>query len=201
MTQRGPDPGKSMNAKKLSIPLLTLLCWVAMPPLAGATPAKPTLRQKTQTSPSTQSLLTTTDEQAIRQAVEDYANGFIVEDLQMLLDLWDTTDPDDLSYIATEIDVPMDDLTTLSTYYQSMLSSISIISGNVTNLRIFPKGTDAAYVYCNYTWVYSYKPVNSTSPVLTQPTRATFLLKKRNGQWLYQHFHESIRFHYVPPSP
>lgn len=176
-----------MNSKKLSATLLTLLTVVALPSLAGATPTRAT-PDRTPVSSGPSRLLSTADELAISQAFEDYGNGFIEEDAQMLLDLWDTTD--DLSYLPVESDTLMEDLSTLSTYYQALIAGITIHSAAVTGLRIFPRGTDEAYVYGVYNWVYSYKP---SGPVMSQPTRATFVMKKRNGQWRYVHFHESIR--------
>ncbi|MFY0573826.1 YybH family protein [Cystobacter fuscus] len=147
---------------------------------------------------TTQSIegLATADELAIRQAIEDYANGFIQEDMQMLLDLWDTVNSSSVTYVAAELDQPIVGVTNLAPYYQSFLDTLIIKSGNISNLQIFQTG-DTAYAFCNYTWVYENRPASAE---LVQPTRATFVLVKRNGHWLYQHFHESISFEYEPPT-
>jgi hypothetical protein len=142
----------------------------------------------TQTTQASAGLLTA-DEVAIRQAIEGYANGFIQKDMQLLLGLWDTVNPNEVTYVAVELPQPIVGVTHLQPYYQSFLNSPLIVqSGDISNLRIVQTG-DTAYAFCTYTWVYEV-----SGSTLVQPTRATFVLVKRNGHWLYQHFHESILF-------
>ncbi|ATB41949.1 hypothetical protein CYFUS_007425 [Cystobacter fuscus] len=127
------------------------------------------------------------EEQAILRAIEDYAKGFIQKDMGLLLGLWDTRSP--VSYVAVELDQPILGISNLQGYYQGFLNSpFTVHGGNVTDLRVFLNG-DTAYAFCHYNWVYMTGPGGST---LEQPTRATFVLVKRDGRWLYQHFHESI---------
>ncbi|ATB41950.1 hypothetical protein CYFUS_007426 [Cystobacter fuscus] len=136
------------------------------------------------------------EERAILRAVEGYAEGFIREDMRLLLNLWDHRAPEGVSYVAAELDQPLSGAEELRAYYQSFLNTLIVYSGEVTNLRIFLKG-DMAYVFCQFNWVYR---VRAGGQVLEQPTRATFVLRKRGGRWLYHHFHESISFHYEAPA-
>lgn len=173
-----------MNSKSLSTALLTFFSLWAAPTLAFPN-ATASAREKAG-PPS----LSPQEEQAISQAIQDYAQGFIQEDLGLLLGLWDGSS-NDLAYVPVESDEPLLSLASLNAYYQGQMAAITIRSGDVSNLRIFPQGPDAASVYCTYHWTYTLK---TGGPVLEQPTRASFLLRKRNGRWLYQHFHESVRF-------
>ncbi|MCY1078939.1 YybH family protein [Archangium lansingense] len=136
------------------------------------------------------------DERAILRAVEGYAKGFIEEDMGMLLGLWDTRGSEEVTYVANEFDQPLVGLDELRPYYQSFLDTLIILSGDVSNVRISRRG-DTAYVFCNYSWVYK---TRTGGEVLVQPSRATFVLRKHGGRWLYQHFHESITFDYEPPT-
>jgi len=127
-----------------------------------------------------------TEEQAIRRTIEDYAKGFIQKDLRLLLSLWDTRGP--VSYVAVELDQPVLGIANLQSYYQGFMDSpYSIRSGDVTDLQVFVNG-DTAYAFCHFNWVY----VIGAGAVLKQSVRSTFVLVKRNGRWLYQHFNESI---------
>ncbi|EPX59521.1 hypothetical protein D187_003011 [Cystobacter fuscus DSM 2262] len=127
------------------------------------------------------------EEQAILRAIEDYAKGFIQKDMGLLLSLWEARSQ--VSYVAVELDQPLLGMAELQGYYQGFLNSpFSVYSGNVTDLRVFLNG-DMAYAFCHYNWVYMTGPGGS---VLEQPTRATFVLAKRDGRWRYLHFHESI---------
>ena len=131
------------------------------------------------------------EEHAILHAIQNYATGFIRADMGMLLGLWDAGPGSALSYVETESDQPLYDLNSLRAYYQGLLNNLIVQSGDVSEVRIFRTGPDQAYAFCIYNWVVKPK---AGGPSMTQPTRATFLLHKRNGRWLYQHFHESIRF-------
>ena len=183
-----------MNSKRLSLSLLAFCALLATSASAGSASAPVAAQRSSPTHlAGTQS---PGDDQAILQAIQDYANGFIQEDVGMLLDLWDTgTTPVELSYLATESDQPMVDIDTLQAYYQGLMDSLIVQSGEVSDLRIFHRGADSAYAVCIYHWVVVPR---AGGPAMQQPTRATFLLHKRNGRWFYQHFHESITFATAP---
>lgn len=93
------------------------------------------------------------EERAILRAVEGYAEGFIREDMRLLLDLWDYRAPEGVSYVAAELDQPLSGAEELRAYYQSFLDTLIVHGGEVTNPRIFLKG-DMAYVFCQFNWVY-----------------------------------------------
>lgn len=147
-------------------------------------------------SPALTAEMSRSEERAILRAVQGYAEGFIREDMRLLLNLWDDRSPEGVSYVAAELDEPLTTRQELHAYYQSFLDTLIVYSGEVTSPRIFLKG-DMAYVFCQFNWVYR---VRAGGAELAQPTRATFVLRKRGGRWLYQHFHESISFHYEAPT-
>ena len=135
------------------------------------------------------------EERAIIRALEGYATGFIKEDMQFLLNLWNTRGSEEVTYVANELDLPLVGIDELRPYYQSFLDTVIILSGDVSNVRISRKG-DTAYAFCHYTWVWRAK---IGGPVMVQHSRATFVLRKHGGRWLYQHFHESVTVDYEPP--
>ena len=137
------------------------------------------------------------DDRAIIRAIEGYAKGFIQRDVGLLMSLWDARNADEVSYVAVELDQPLIGLQNMRPYYLSFLNSpFTVYSGDVTDVRIFQKG-DKAYVFCHFNWVYLTGPGGQ---VLEKPTRATFVLRRSEGRWLYEHFHESILFEPEPNS-
>ncbi len=138
--------------------------------------------------PSIAADLSPNDEEAIIRAIEGYTEGFIAGDVRKLLNLWDTHDREQVTYVPVEKDTPIVGVQSLRPYYEELIKAHIVYSGEITNVQIHREG-GMAYAFCNYTWV-----TRSTAggPVMVTPTRATFVLRKRDGQWLYRHFHESV---------
>jgi ketosteroid isomerase-like protein len=130
------------------------------------------------------------DEAAILQAVEGFAVGFINRDLEMVMDLWDASAADEVSFLQVENELPVIGLENFRAYYTGHLQNIITLGGEVSDVQIRRMG-DIAYVVCRYTWVSKYV---STGQVSVDSTRATIILRKQGRRWLYQHFHESITF-------
>lgn len=129
------------------------------------------------------------DEQAIVRAIEGYAEGFIHKDLRKLLGLWDDKNAAEVSYGPVEMD-PIVGLSNLRSYYLGFFGTLNVVSGDVTDVQIFPLGGDLVYVFCHFDWVYAIGGGQN----LEQQTRATFVLRKRASRWYYEHFHESVTF-------
>lgn len=133
--------------------------------------------------------LSQSDEQAVVRALQGYAEGFIREDVRLLLGLWDERNSEDVSYVPVEMDDPIIGLRNLRPYYQALFGLLDVRSGTVSDVQIFPLTGDLVYAFCHYNWVFV---SDAGGPPLQEQTRATFVLRKRGGKWLYEHFHESI---------
>lgn len=135
--------------------------------------------------------LSQAERRAITQALEGYATGFINEDIQFLLNLWDDRNATRVSYLPVEQDLPIVGRANLRPYYLNTFAQLDVLSGEVTDVRIFPLRSDLVYASCIYNWVYR---SDAGGPSFAQQARGTFVLQKRGNRWLYEHFHESITF-------
>lgn len=129
----------------------------------------------------------------IRAVLDRFALGWRQADPAILKSTWDKNFEEGI-YQASERETPVYGFASISEYYDGATSLYPITSMEISNVRIQPHG-DVALAYCDISIGFKV----GTSEYLVHP-RATFLLKKQlNGEWLTQHYHESIKYE-VPKS-
>ena len=133
------------------------------------------------------------DLENIRQVLERFALGWRKADPAILKSTWDS-DFEESIYQASERETPVYGFTAISEYYDEATSLYPITSMEINNVRIQPHG-EVALAYCDIAIGFKV----GASEYLVHP-RSTFLLKKQaSGEWLTQHYHESIKYE-VPKS-
>jgi ketosteroid isomerase-like protein len=129
----------------------------------------------------------------IRAVLDCFALGWRKADAAILKGTWDRNFADSI-YQASERETPVCGYDAIAKYYDEATSMYPITSMEISNVRI-QQHRDVALAYCDI--AIGFKVGNSE--YLVHP-RASFLLKKQgNGEWLTQHYHESIKYE-VPKS-
>ncbi len=169
-----------------TIPII--IAFILMPGLHGVShAAEPSSQTQSAFSSSDRGR---SDEEAIIQAVEGFAVGYIQRDLEMLMGLWDAKAADEVSFIQVENELPVIGLQNFRANYIFHLQQIITLGGDVSDVHIQRMG-NLAIVSCRFTWVSQYV---ATGHVSVDSTRATVVLRKHGQRWLYVHMHESITY-------
>ena len=134
------------------------------------------------------------DEAAIIQAVEGFIVGFMKMDVDRVMDLWDASAADEVSFTQVENDLTMVGLENFRAYYAGHMQHIQILGGEVVDVHIQRMG-NLAIVSCRYNWFSKYL---ATGHVAADTTRATVVLRKQGRRWLYLHMHESFTAGQLP---
>lgn len=127
------------------------------------------------------------EEAAVVEAVQGYVDGFLNNDVEGLMALWDTREPESAIYVAVEVPTPFFGVASLRPYYEQLVANYQVLSGDISNLQIRREG-DQAYVFCFIDWTYR---VRATGQLQSFRDRATFVMQKRGQHWFYRHLHES----------
>lgn len=137
------------------------------------------------------------EEDQIGAVLKGYAEGFAGPQVRVdaLVQLWDPTNSEDLSYLPAESNEPLLGMKALQEYYQLLADNYIITHGEVRNVRVRLLSGDLAYALCELVW--KYEPKASPSIKLGFTSRASIVLRKRGGRWLYLQMHESVTF--TPP--
>ncbi|MCY1074604.1 YybH family protein [Archangium lansingense] len=134
------------------------------------------------------------EEAAIIKAVEGFIVGFANMDVDMVMDLWDASAADEVSFTQVENDVPVVGLENFRDYYAGHMRHIQILGGEVSDVHIQRMG-NLAIVSCRYNWFSKYL---ATGRVAMDTTRATIVLRKHGRRWLYLNMHESFTAGQIP---
>ena len=121
----------------------------------------------------------------ITAALARYASGWCENNIEKVLALWDEEYPD-ISYMPAELDAAIVGHASMRKYYVDVKSAYSISSGKIGEVTAQPLG-DVVYASCTFDWEFKHGDA-----VSALPTRTTFVLRERKGEWYYLHMHESI---------
>lgn len=129
----------------------------------------------------------------IRVVLDRFALGWRKADAAILKSTRDKGFADSI-YQASERETPVYGYDAIAKYYDEATSMYPITSMEISHVRVQQHG-DVALAYCGISIGFKV----GDSEYLVHP-RASFLLKKQaDGEWLTQHYHESIKYE-VPKS-
>ncbi len=134
----------------------------------------------------------TEDAAKIRELLDRFGRGWRAANAGDLTDLWDPGCSDSI-YIAAERDAPVNGFAGVKRYYTDAVAMFPITSMKIDNVRIHEHGT-IAYAYCEIAIGFKVEE----REYLVHP-RATFVLRKRGGQWYCIEYHESIKWDLPQP--
>jgi ketosteroid isomerase-like protein len=134
-----------------------------------------------------------TETEKIHSVLGRFALGWRKANAAILKATWDQDFADSI-YQASEREAPLYGYAAIAAYYDEATSMYPITSMEISNVRIQLYG-GVALAFCEIAIGFKV----GASEYLVHP-RASFLLKKQaDGEWLTQHYHESIKYE-VPKS-
>lgn len=114
-----------------------------------------------------------------------YASGWCEGNIEKILALWDE-EYAEISYMPAELDAAVTGHASMRKYYNDVASAFSVSRGKIGEVTVRPLG-DVVYAICDFDWEFKHGDA-----VIALPTRATFVLRERRGEWYFLHMHESI---------
>jgi uncharacterized protein (TIGR02246 family) len=127
------------------------------------------------------------DTAKIRELLDRFERGWRKANAADLIGLWDPTCSDSI-YIAAERDEPVYGFAGVKQYYTDAVAMFPITSMKIDNVHIHEYGS-VAFAYCEIAIGFKVEE----NEHLVHP-RATFVLRKREGQWYCIEYHESIKW-------
>ncbi len=121
--------------------------------------------------------------------LQAFATGWRDANSALLKSTWDSEYPN-LTYIASERLQPLSGYEEVCRYYDDTLSAFTIKSVEIDDVRIDVFG-EFAHAFCSVHMGWAYQHLDRVDH-----PRATFVLRKRDGQWRVIHYHESIKWEF-----
>lgn len=133
--------------------------------------------------------MTSEDRAQVSAVLDRFATGWRNADTEVLKNIWDREYPDS-SYIASEKDSALFGHSAIAEYYDNALATFPITSMEISNVKM--SGMDTlAHAFCDIAIGFQM----NNQEHLVHP-RATFVLRKRGGEWRVVHYHESIKWEF-----
>ena len=127
------------------------------------------------------------DNEKVRAVLDRFEKGWRKADISLLKSLWDPRYPNS-SYIASEREGPVFGPEAIDKYYEEALALFPITSMKIDHVKI-DVFEPLAYAFCDISIGFK---VKNTEHVVHP--RATFVLRKWDGEWYLIHYHESIQY-------
>jgi uncharacterized protein (TIGR02246 family) len=127
------------------------------------------------------------DEAQIKAAVRGFPEAWLSNDSEAVVQLWDLEAADSLTFVVVESDTFILGPAAIRGYFHEMTRFVTLKAYEMSDPLVRFLSNDTAYTLCTFDWTYELG-----GKVLTSRARATILLRKRAGQWRYQHMHESV---------
>ena len=136
-------------------------------------------------------------ENQIGAVLKGYVEGFLAGNVEALVQLWDASEAEHVTYLPAESSTPYLGLKALREYYTLLAGTYVITKAEVHNVRVRFVSGDIAYALCEFVWEYG--PRANPSAKLGFTSRGSLVLRKRGQRWLYEQLHESVTWN--PPTP
>jgi len=127
------------------------------------------------------------DEEQVKAAVKSYAEAWVANDVEAVKRLWDTQSPEGMTFIIIENDTFLLGLPAVNGYFDATIKSTKVLGGVTSDPVVRILNPDTAYAICTFDWKFQLGGQEHNVRA-----RASFILRKRADQWLFQHMHESI---------
>ena len=123
----------------------------------------------------------------VAAVIRDWQTAFTAKTAEGLQSLWDEDYPQ-LIYIAEEDNDAHRGFDSISKYYSNIPAFVQSIEWTIKETSIDVIG-DMAYAYIEF---LAKGEITGIDHQLTFDGRNTFILRKRQGQWRFIHYHESL---------
>lgn len=133
--------------------------------------------------------MTSTDHRSIEAVIEQYRQGFLELDPEVLIDIWDPTYHSPV-YVAQEESEPRLGLDTIVAYYRALPGNIPadrVVSMYVDIVDVSVLG-DTAVAFALFR--FEGEMTDGAAPFVAKG-RTTFIFRRHDGRWKVIHYHES----------
>ena len=127
------------------------------------------------------------DKSAVAEVIREWQAAFTDKSVDRLKGVWDH-EYQQLLYIAEEDNEAHRGIDGISKYYSNIPAFVQSIDWNIKETTIDVIG-DMAYAYVEF---LAKGDITGIDHQLTFDGRTTFILRKRDGQWKFIHYHESL---------